>query len=143
VKSPYSLTQVVEMQEICLRRSWRSGLMLHSFVTRISTKAGSPQEMFARLLTQTAFTLTTALLVKSPQKLTASVPMSLFVKRRALPQPLKNRAGASWHRGMLRNKRRGRNNAHLVGDFSYHDLVTTGGLFTPKGHCVEVVQGAL
>ena len=56
-----------------------------------------------------------------PTKTDRELPISLFVKRRALPQPLKNRAAASWHRGMLRNKRRGRNNAHLVGDFSYHD----------------------
>jgi len=28
--------------------------------------------------------------------------------------------------------------AHLVSDFSYHNLVTTVGPFTPTGHCLEI-----
>jgi hypothetical protein len=43
---------------------------------------------------------------------------------------------------VLRNKPEAGTNAHLVGDFSYRELVTTVGLFTPKGHCVEIAQAA-
>jgi hypothetical protein len=38
----------------------------------------------------------------------------------------------------VKKQARGRSRAHLVSDFSYHNLVTTVGPFTPTGYCVEI-----
>jgi hypothetical protein len=41
-------------------------------------------------------------------------------------------------RQKVKKQARGRSRAHLVSNFSYHNLVTTVGPFTPTGHCVEI-----